>query len=984
MLSQGKANTRSTKPELSTEKKQQLRLKREKVLRLLTLDKLQNLPLPGELTVDEPMRCLWHDDETPSMKGWVAPEGYPIWKCYTCNRAFSGIDVVGLAYGLDGRAAWRKALELVGGRVALDGVKITAEDLRTNLDRSAPRWPPRHEVRLVLNHPRPAYAAGWFEERGLSLDFAVEHGLCFSSGSTEDLHFYWKGGRYGWEWRGYQLLFPSLSADGQRVSVRARQTGLHRTTSERGSQKVLAPSRYTCAGTVLANAAAWRLLLPPLTEAERELIPYFFPGASAEASPLPTVVEIAEGEPDFLRRCESAAPGTAVFGIFSGAWTQAHADRIPDGVTVKLYTHSDPAGMEYQHQIAESLKDRCTILVRHQRTKLVDRYVFGKYSLRPKKGIKLPDETEIFQKHGRSAYEAVEGDMMPYLGREEGPAEELPQPHAYTDLGNAKRLIDRHGQDIHYVPAWGRWLIWDGCRWEPDELGKIDLLVSDTVEQIPFEEPHSPEQLPEPAEPAGGAAADLARAKAEVARVAAERAAAAHAAVSAAATPAAKLRAEAAAASATAKSVAARLAADKAAAKAQPAAAQDGEAARAALMAWAYESQAGPRMREVARVAQARVAVSPGQLDSDPWLINTKSGVVDLRTGKLRPNSRDLMQTRICPVEYFEGASPRHLAPKWHAFLNEATEGNEELIRFLQRYAGYSLTGSAREQKLVVLLGPGGSGKGTLINTLQHILGSYARSVPRAVVADRRPDEHSTDLSDLEGARMAIVSELRRGSHLATDTVKLITSTDTLPARRMHENNRNFSPTHKLWVMSQYLPRIDADDSGIWRRVLVVPFAAKPKAINENLEKELMNEATGIIAWALQGCLEWQRIGLRPPECVLAKTAEMRAEKDILGAFFDEVCVQGSGVGDTEKGALYAAYAEWCAQSGVRGVLPKNEFGSALEVRGLKSRKSGPSRYWCDLMLVRSLDPLPRGTLSPRDQSELLNSLAVLPLKAKA
>jgi putative DNA primase/helicase len=201
----------------------------------------------------------------------------------------------------------------------------------------------------------------------------------------------------------------------------------------------------------------------------------------------------------------------------------------------------------------------------------------------------------------------------------------------------------------------------------------------------------------------------------------------------------------------------------------------------------------------------------------------------------------------------------------------------------------------------------------------------------------------------------------------------------------MGEDNRNFYPSHHLWVMSQFMPKTDADDSGIWRRVLAVPFSSKPAKVNENLEAELKEEAAGIFAWMLRGCLEWQRIGLCPPESVLAKTAEIRAEDDVIGNFFDETCLQGPGVGDTEKDDIYQAYAAWCDRNRVRGVLPKNKFGSTLEVRGLRSRKSGSTRYWCDLMLVRGFDPVQpaqRGSLSIRDQVELIDAISSPQAKA--
>lgn len=970
MSTQTVRNTLPTKPELtarpalSPEKKAELDLEREKLLRLLPLEKLFTLPnLPPQIFDDnEPICCPFHPDEKPSCKLYTDGP-YPAWWCFSEQRRYTAWDAIKLSLGpgCTYRQVRSKAIELAGGKAALAGLKLTADDLKPTKRQSGepPRYPPPRDVAGLLLSPLPA-PEGWIEGRGITPAFVNDHGLAF--GCPEVTAPSWMRSKRGtWRWRGYGICFPVLSPDGRRVSVRARQDGTVGGGSNREQHKVIVPRDYDVDETIHANGIAWSLLLPPLTDAELELLPFFFgPACPPQRTAKPQVIDIAEGEGDYLVRCEMAEPGTAVFGLHSGSWCQAHADKIPDGVLVRICTHSDEPGMRYQRFVISTFKGRCQVKVRHQRLKLVDRWAGGEL----RRGYKELDEVELLKELGREKYRSLEWhDPLPdeeaIPKTEHCAAAPAPVPHEYTDLGNAKRFVDRHGQNIRYCAAWDQWLIWDGKRWEPDEVKKIELLAADTVESILSE----PLRVPTPTDtPEGGSVleapeapsspgAEIVAAKAEVARVAAAKAEAAKAAVEAAAAegPAALLKAEAAAAAAADRAAAARAACAKAEAKYGQAG--GGEAAHISRAMWAHDSQNATHLRQVWQLAQSRVPVRPAQLDADPWLLNTRSGVIDLRTGKLQSASRELLQTKIVEAEYSLDGPVEERCPTWIRFLRESMGGNLALVDFLRLAVGYSLTGSAKEQKLFVLLGPGGSGKGTLVNTLQQILGGYARSAPRTLVADRKPDEHPTDLDGLEGYRFVVVSELKKGSHLATDTVKMITSEDTLAARPMGGNFRDKKITHKLWVMSQYMPRVDADDSGIWRRVLVIPFDCPPEKVDDNLPAKLRAEWPGILAWAVMGCLEWQRAGrLNPPEEVYAKTAEVRATEDVIGSFLEERCEVGRQL-DVTKDALYDAYVAWCDR-GRHKPLPKNQFGTAMEVRGFKSRKSGPIRYTCGLTLL--------------------------------
>lgn len=980
MLLQASSNTRSTKPELDAKKKAELNRQREALLRLLPIEKLFTLPnLPGQIFDDnEPICCPWHPDESPSCKLYTDGP-YPAWWCFSEHRRYTALDVVALSMGsgTTRKEVWGRAVELAGGKAALAALKLSDADLQPSRRQSGepPHYPPHRDVAGLLMRPRLA-PEGWLDQRGVTPKYVHDHGLAF--GSPEHTAPSWMRSKRGtWCWRGYGIYFPVVDPQGKRVSVRARQTGTIGGGSNREKTKIIVPPGYDVDETVLANALAWSLLLPPLTDAELELLPYFFgPDCPPQRTLKPSVVDVAEGEGDYLVRCELAEPGTAVFGLHSSSWCQAIADKIPDGTLVRICTHSDEPGRRYQRFVISTLKGRCPVKVRHQRLKLVDRWA----DLEWRRGYKDLDEVELLKEFGRERYQALEWHDP--LTEAEIAAEEAatapadapaPIPHEYTDLGNAKRLLDRHGMNLRYCAAWDQWLIWDGKRWEPDEDRKIELLAQGTVESIRGEKPRF---MPAEAAESPPALSGLAAAKAEVARVAAAKAEAAKAEVERLKAtpegPAALLKAETVAARAAAAAAAAREAADKAAAKGSAGIAESEEAAILAQAEWAHNSQQGAHLREVSRLAQCRVPVRPAQLDADPWLLNTLSGVIDLQTGQLRDAARELMQTKIVGARYLPGVRVEDQCPEWIRYLRAATGGNVAVIDFLRRFAGYAITGSAIEEVLLVLLGPGGSGKGTFVNTIQRLLGGYAKSFPRTLVADRRPDEHPTDLAGLQGIRFAVVSELKRGSHLATDTVKLITSNDVLPARGMHQDFRDQMITHKMLVMSQYMPRVDADDSGIWRRVLAVAFDCPPEKADKGLKAKLEQESDGILAWLIQGCLEWQRYGLNPPPEVLAKTSEVRSREDTVGDFLDERCDVAKGL-EVEGSALFDEYARWCDLSRVRA-MAKNDFGTALELRGFKGRKSGPTRYRVGL----DLKPEPAKPAKPDPMAGLLQTMACL------
>lgn len=351
------------------------------------------------------------------------------------------------------------------------------------------------------------------------------------------------------------------------------------------------------------------------------------------------------------------------------------------------------------------------------------------------------------------------------------------------------------------------------------------------------------------------------------------------------------------------------------------------------------------------KLAAADVPVAVSELDSNKWLLNCPNGTLDLRTGQLKPHRREDHITKLCPTNFKPDASSYH----WDRFL-ETVFGDDLTIRFLQRLAGYFLTGEVSEQILAVFHGAGSNGKSTLLNALQGTLGAdYTSAAPPSLLMEKKTEAHPTELAGLFGKRLVIAQETNAGARLAESTVKQLTGGDMISARRMREDFWTFSPTHKLVICSNHKPRIKGTDHAIWRRVVLLPFERRfwnpakgeegPAELIQDkaLPEKLAAEHEGILAWMVQGCLDWQRGGLQIPDSVRAATEDYRSEQDILGQFLAECC----DIYQTYRvkfSSLYETLEGWCNESGAN--LPSRTFvGEYLKDRGFRDKQSGVRWY---------------------------------------
>jgi putative DNA primase/helicase len=325
----------------------------------------------------------------------------------------------------------------------------------------------------------------------------------------------------------------------------------------------------------------------------------------------------------------------------------------------------------------------------------------------------------------------------------------------------------------------------------------------------------------------------------------------------------------------------------------QEAATIEDEAPRKVTANWARESEKALRIEAMIRLAQSEqgIPVHPDGLDRGSWLLNCTNGTIDLATGELRPHRPEDMMTKLAAVKY----DPAAKSPRWKRFLQEVFEPHPDLIDFIQRAVGYSLTGDTREECLLLLWGLGRNGKGTLIKILASMLGDYAGTADFSAFVQRRHDNGPRDdIANMKGKRFVSAQESREGAALAESLIKWLTGGDRVRARRLYENSYEFDPTHKIWLATNHKPVIRGTDSAIWSRLKLIPFEVSFEGREDKtLKQALLRELPGILAWALEGCRLWQKEGLSFPESVINATGEYRRDSDHVGRFIEECCAVG-------------------------------------------------------------------------------------------
>lgn len=338
----------------------------------------------------------------------------------------------------------------------------------------------------------------------------------------------------------------------------------------------------------------------------------------------------------------------------------------------------------------------------------------------------------------------------------------------------------------------------------------------------------------------------------------------------------------------------------------------------------------------VERLARSdrRIAATVEQWDADPWVLNTPDGRIDLKTGVRFGHSPSACMTKITAV------GPAGDCPLWRKVLDRWTGGDNELQQYLQRLAGYALTGSTKEHTLAFFYGPGGNGKSKFLDTISSIMGDYAKTAGTETFTASRWDRHPTELASLCGARLVTANETEQGREWAEARIKALTGGDRISARYMHRDPFEFKPQFKLVIAGNHKPALRNVDEAMQRRFHMIPFTAVIPAVERDLDlsDKLQAEWGGILQWMIDGCLQWQKTGLQPPPVVTKATAEYLDQQDSLQAWMAERCQVGAdyrcGIAE-----LFKSWSAWALAGGIAGGT-RVSFADKLLAKGFHNRRT--------------------------------------------
>lgn len=335
------------------------------------------------------------------------------------------------------------------------------------------------------------------------------------------------------------------------------------------------------------------------------------------------------------------------------------------------------------------------------------------------------------------------------------------------------------------------------------------------------------------------------------------------------------------------------------------------------------------------------VPIVPADMDTHKMLFNTPNGILNLQTGDLSPHDSQKFITKIGYTEYTDHTD----APVWQQFLENIFHHDLELIRFIQKAVGYSMTGSTVEQCVFFCYGNGRNGKSTFLDIIMHIMGEYAVNIqPETIMVKKQFGGATSDIARLKGARFVTSVEPNEGMRLDEGLLKQLTGGDRVTARKLYGNEFEFSPEFKLWMGTNHKPIIRGTDLGIWRRIMLVPFTVQipDHKVDKHLKYKLRKELSGILKWAMDGCLLWQREGLEPPEAVKEATRQYKSEMDVISSFLDACCVP---VGEVQASVLYQAYRVWAQENGEYDGMSNTKFGREMMERYTRTKRKNGFYY---------------------------------------
>jgi|GEM_PF-4555905 len=346
--------------------------------------------------------------------------------------------------------------------------------------------------------------------------------------------------------------------------------------------------------------------------------------------------------------------------------------------------------------------------------------------------------------------------------------------------------------------------------------------------------------------------------------------------------------------------------------------------------------------------------------DHCPGKLPCLNGIIDLKTGELLEHKPEYYIRSICPTNF----NPNAKRPLFERFLNDITLGDNELSGFLKRIFGAALIGNGKEEKVFIFYGANGrNGKGTLLQTLENVLGELAKTFPsEMLLLQRNPPSSSTprpEKANLQGVRFAIFSEINKGRKIDASEVKNLSGRDTISCRRLFSNmDIQIKPSHTMFIQTNFKPEAPSDDGALWKRNVLFPFNAefveKPekshqRKLDEGFKEKLLEEREGILSWLVEGCLEYQKIGLNIPEIVRKETENYRKENDGIGRFLSEMCVEDP-VFSTPKSKMTKAIKEFCTENGC-AIPNRTDISNYLKAK-FREQHTNKGDIWCGVKIV--------------------------------
>lgn len=343
-----------------------------------------------------------------------------------------------------------------------------------------------------------------------------------------------------------------------------------------------------------------------------------------------------------------------------------------------------------------------------------------------------------------------------------------------------------------------------------------------------------------------------------------------------------------------------------------------------------------------------KVPALPGQFDRDKYALNTPDGIIDLRSGKLLSHDIEKYITKLCGTGLSEAD-----CPVWKSFLDVVFDGDPEMIRYIQKAVGYSLSGSTSEQCVFFLYGTGRNGKSTFLDTVRAMLGDYASNAqPETImVSPKSAGGARSDIARLKGTRFVTTVEPNEGMRLDEGLIKQLTGGDPVTTRFQYSSEFEFVPEFKIWMATNHKPIIRGTDTGIWRRIHLVPFGVQiPESkVDRSLPLKLRKELPAILKWAVDGYGLYKSEGLRLPSAALNAVNDYRREMDVVSAFISACCTIGGGM--EQSSALYAVYCKWASDNNEYKMSHTRFTTELLKKDGIERKRERDAIYFKGLTL---------------------------------